>query len=75
MQVVFTDGSPASVTELDEALRSALDGGDTVLPLDPRAPAAASLREAMAPEEPVEPDTAVIIPTSGSTGEAKGVLL
>lgn len=75
VQVVFTDGSPASVTELDEALRSALDGGDTVLPLDPRAPAAASLREAMAPEEPVEPDTAVIIPTSGSTGEAKGVLL
>ncbi|MBB3662269.1 O-succinylbenzoic acid--CoA ligase [Prauserella sediminis] len=75
MQVVFTDGSPASVAALDEALCSALDGGETLLPLDPRSPRAESLREAMAPGEPVEPDTAVIIPTSGSTGEAKGVLL
>ncbi|WP_253858905.1 AMP-binding protein [Prauserella alba] len=75
MQVVFTDGSPASVAELHEALRGALDGGETLLPLDPRSPRAESLREAMAPGEPVEPDTAVIIPTSGSTGEAKGVLL
>lgn len=75
MQVVITDGSPASVAELDEALRSALDGGETLLPLDPRNPRVESLREAMAPGEPAEPDTAVIIPTSGSTGEAKGVLL
>ena len=75
MQVVFTDGSPGSVAELDTALRSALAGGDTLLPLDPRNPKSAELREAMAPGEPVEPDTAVIIPTSGSTGEAKGVLL
>ncbi|WP_253827716.1 AMP-binding protein [Prauserella aidingensis] len=75
MQVVFTDGSPASVAELDEALQRALDGGEPLLPLDPRSPRAESLREAMAPDEPGEPDTAVIIPTSGSTGEAKGVLL
>ncbi|WP_253865411.1 AMP-binding protein [Prauserella halophila] len=93
MQVVYTDGSPASVAELDGALRAALDGGEPLLPLDPRNPRAESLREAMTPGEPtgpdtaadpglepgvepdVEPETAVIIPTSGSTGEAKGVLL
>lgn len=75
VQVVFTDGSPASVAELDEALQDALDGGEPLLPLDPRHPQVESLREAMAPGEPIEPDTAVIIPTSGSTGEAKGVLL
>lgn len=58
--------------ELRDALVAALDGGETVLPL---APGSEGLRAAMAPGEPVEPDTAVIIATSGSTGEPKGVLL
>lgn len=69
------DGGPAGVAELAEALADALQGGPAVLPLDARAPGLDRLRAAMAPTEPVEPDTAVIIATSGSTGEPKGVLL
>ncbi len=64
------DGSPGSVAELTAALRNALDGGPAVLPY-----AEAGLRDAMEPSRPVEPGTAVIIATSGSTGEPKGVLL
>lgn len=69
------DGGPAGVAELAEALADALNGGPAVLPLDVRVPGLDRLRAAMAPTEPVEPDTAVIIATSGSTGEPKGVLL
>jgi O-succinylbenzoic acid--CoA ligase len=72
---VRCDGSPAAVAELADAVADALAGGQTVLPLDARHPRVAELRAAMAPDAPVEPDTAVIIPTSGSTGAAKGVLL
>jgi O-succinylbenzoic acid--CoA ligase len=68
-------GGPDSIGELRHALAEALDGGPTVLPLDAGDPSAAGLRAAMAPERPVEPGTAVIIATSGSTGEPKGVLL
>ncbi|HVV11070.1 o-succinylbenzoate--CoA ligase [Amycolatopsis sp.] len=69
MREVWVDGS---VDELRNALAEALDGGPAVLPL---APGSAELRTAMAPGEPVEPGTAVIIATSGSTGQPKGVLL
>jgi O-succinylbenzoic acid--CoA ligase len=69
------DGSPAAVAELADAMADAMAGGPTVLPLDANQPRIAELRAAMAPDEPVEPNTAVIIPTSGSTGAAKGVLL
>ena len=75
MREVRCDGSPAAVAELRDAVADALAGGPTVLPLDSRNPRMAELRAAMAPDEPVEPNTAVIIPTSGSTGAAKGVLL
>ncbi len=75
MRVVASDGGPASVAELTRALLDALDGGPTVLPLDPRNPAADAVRAAMRPDEAVEPGTAVIIPTSGSTGRPKGTLL
>ena len=61
-----------SVDELRDAVAAALDGGPAVLPL---APGAEGLRDGMAPAQPVEPNTAVIIATSGSTGEPKGVLL
>ncbi|HVW41073.1 MAG TPA: AMP-binding protein [Amycolatopsis sp.] len=69
MREVWTDGP---VDELRAAIAAALDGGPAVLPL---APGSEGLRDAMAPQEPVEPGTAVIIATSGSTGEPKGVLL
>jgi O-succinylbenzoic acid--CoA ligase len=75
MREVRCDGGPMAVAELTAALADALAGGPTVLPLDVTSPSWARLRAAMAPEQPVEPDTAVIVATSGSTGAAKGVLL
>ncbi len=70
MRTVGVDGSPESITELTSALAEALGGGPAVLPY-----ASEALRDAMDPTCPAEPGTAVIIATSGSTGEPKGVLL
>lgn len=72
---IWLDGSPEGVRELTDALRDALAGGQPILPLNAKDPAAKDLRDAMVPDVPVEPDTAVIIATSGSTGSPKGVLL
>ncbi|WP_410668876.1 o-succinylbenzoate--CoA ligase [Amycolatopsis sp. cmx-4-68] len=70
MLPVHLDGSPEALEALKTALADALGGGPAVLPFtDP------ALRDAMAPGEPAEPDTAVVIATSGSTGAPKGVLL
>ncbi|HEX2131849.1 MAG TPA: o-succinylbenzoate--CoA ligase [Actinophytocola sp.] len=67
---------PASVGELADALRAALDGsGPAVLPLAASDPRRGELLARMAPERTVEPGTALIVATSGSTGAAKGVLL
>jgi O-succinylbenzoic acid--CoA ligase len=59
------------------ALHAAWDRGDAVLPLDPVAPPAVTERlvAAMRPEEPVDSGVAVVIATSGSTGEPKGAQL
>jgi O-succinylbenzoic acid--CoA ligase len=73
--VHLLDGAPPAVTALTTALESALAGGPPVLALDAANPQTPALRAAMCPDEPVEPDTAVIVATSGSTGEPKGVLL
>src|SRR5690242_13442435 len=76
MREVLVDGSPAAASELLRALRAVLDGsGPAVLPLPAHDPKLGELRATMAPDRPVEPDTAVILATSGSTGDAKGVLL
>lgn len=76
MREVLVDGSPAAAGELLRALRAALDGsGPAVLPLPANDPRLAELRAGLAPAEPPEPGTAVIVTTSGSTGDAKGVLL
>ncbi len=73
MREVLVDGSPAAVAELTSALRAALDGsGQAVLPLSARD---AGLRAALGVGSPVEPDVALVVATSGSTGSAKGVLL
>jgi O-succinylbenzoic acid--CoA ligase len=74
MREILVDG-PDGVAELGSALRAALDGGEAVLPLAAADPRLADLRARLAPDEPAEPDTAVVVATSGSTGDAKGVLL
>lgn len=68
------DGT-TGLAELVGALRVALDGGPAVMPVSAVDPRLDSLRRQLAPEEPVEPGTAVVVTTSGSTGSAKGVVL
>jgi O-succinylbenzoic acid--CoA ligase len=70
LRAVRVDGSPASVEELAAALTAALDGsGPAVLPVGSSAGAAA-----VPPGAPVA-GTAVVVTTSGSTGEPKHVML
>jgi o-succinylbenzoate---CoA ligase len=63
--------------EFVDRLRRAWDAGNAVFPIDPRlpAPAAERLTAAMAPEEPVADGDALVVATSGTTGEPKGVVL
>ncbi|MDV6012652.1 o-succinylbenzoate--CoA ligase [Haloechinothrix sp. LS1_15] len=75
MRVIQVDGGEQSVRVLVEALAAALDGGEPVLPLAANDPRAGATLRAMRPDEPVEDGTAAIVPTSGSTGTAKGVAL
>jgi O-succinylbenzoic acid--CoA ligase len=53
------------------------DRGDAVLPVDPRLPrpAARRLSTALRSGEPVAPDVALVVPTSGTTGDPRGVEL
>jgi len=73
-----------------DALRRAWDAGDAVLPVDPRLPGAAAgrLLDALRPARivtpdgvhvradgiPTEPGDALVVATSGTTGEPKGVV-
>ena len=66
LRLIEVDGSPARVAELVDALAAALEGGPPVLPL----PAGAGAEVTRAPD-----GTAVVIATSGSTGEPKLVAL
>ncbi len=66
LRAVGVDGSPERVRVLVDALAAALDGGPPVLPL----PAGARHTRLTAPA-----GTAVVIATSGSTGEPKRVAL
>jgi O-succinylbenzoic acid--CoA ligase len=58
-------------------LRRAWDDGDAVLPLDPRLPARARERvlAAARPGEPVEDGDALVVATSGTTGDPKAAVL
>jgi O-succinylbenzoic acid--CoA ligase len=60
-----------------ERLRQAWDDGDAVLPLDPRLPAPARARvlAAARPDEPVAEGDALVVPTSGTTGDPKAAVL
>jgi O-succinylbenzoic acid--CoA ligase len=66
-------GGPAFV----DALRRAWDDGDAVLPVDTRLSrdAARRLIDAMRPDDPVQDGDALVVPTSGTSGEPKGVVL
>jgi o-succinylbenzoate---CoA ligase len=63
--------------EFMAALDAAWGEGDAVMPVDPSAPPAVvdELISVMRPDEPVDDDVALVIPTSGSTGEPKGAQL
>jgi O-succinylbenzoic acid--CoA ligase len=74
-RLVPIDASPGPA--FVEALRRTWDDGNAVLPVDPRlpAPAARGLLEALRVDEPVEAGDALVVATSGTTGEPKGVVL
>ena len=63
--------------ELSTALLKALDGsGPAVLPVSTDPAEAQRVLAAIRPDEPLEDDeVCLVVPTSGSTGEPKGVLL
>jgi o-succinylbenzoate---CoA ligase len=67
---------PGGVEFVDE-LQRIWDRGDAAFPVDQRLPssAKAAVCAAMRVGEPVEPGDALIVATSGSTGEPKGVVL
>ncbi|HVM53139.1 MAG TPA: AMP-binding protein [Acidimicrobiales bacterium] len=60
-----------------DALQRAWAAGDAVLPVDPRLPAPArdALLAAMRLDDDVESGDALVVATSGTTGEPKGVVL
>ncbi|HSP03872.1 MAG TPA: AMP-binding protein [Acidimicrobiales bacterium] len=60
-----------------DALRAAWDAGDAVLPVDPRLPArtASALVDALGGGGPIDAEVALVVPTSGTTGDPKGVEL
>jgi o-succinylbenzoate---CoA ligase len=88
-ELVALDLAPGP--EFVDALRVAWDAGDAVVPVDPRLPppAATALLDALRPSRvvsssgsvvrpdglPTEVGDALVVPTSGSTGEPKGVVL
>jgi O-succinylbenzoic acid--CoA ligase len=67
---------PGTAAAVLSALTGVLDRSGTPFAPVPDDPAgAARVRQAAAPDEPVEDGTAVVLTTSGSSGEPKGVLL
>jgi len=71
--VVDARGTPGFVDDL----RRAWDAGDAVVPLDPRLPGPARdrLLAAARPGESVEDGDALVVATSGTTGEPKAAVL
>jgi o-succinylbenzoate---CoA ligase len=73
--------APGSAAVWTTALAAALGGSGPALTPDPAAPPAAreELRAALRPDDPDAPlefdEVALVVPTSGSTGEPKGAML
>jgi len=73
-RLVVLDATPGP--DFVDALRRAWDGGDALLPVDPRLPAAAQRSlVARLTATAVEPGDALVVATSGTTGEPRGVVL
>lgn len=70
---VCADTTPGAVTELTSALRAALDGrGPAVCPMPGHGPPPSGIPAEAAV---LGPGVALVVPTSGTTGRAKSVLL
>jgi o-succinylbenzoate---CoA ligase len=67
----------AAGDEFVAALATAWDAGDAVLPVDPRLPPSAreTLLAGLGAGDDVEPGDALVVATSGTTGEPKGAVL
>lgn len=66
---------PVEEAELPAALAAALDGGAPVAPLPAEPVERARALQALRLDEPADAGVAVVVLSSGSTGEPKGVLL
>jgi o-succinylbenzoate---CoA ligase len=80
LTVVDVPLGPSVLDRVLPAVEAALSGGPAILPVPEQpAPVRAALIAAMQPSRPVEPVEhdwiAFVVPTSGTTGEPKGVLL
>jgi len=77
VRTVTVPSGPEVVDAVLPALAAALAGGPPLLPLPPGPPAVVeALLAALRPDRTVEdPEVALVVPTSGSTGEPKGALL
>jgi o-succinylbenzoate---CoA ligase len=76
VRVVEVPAGPGVLDTLLPAVEAALGGGPAVLPVPEGSGArTARLLAALRPDDPVDTGTALVVPTSGSTGEPKGVLL
>ncbi len=66
---------PDDPATLPEALQQVWDAGDAVVVADPEATLPASIEAAVSGELSLPPGTALVVPTSGSTGTPRAVVL